>query len=208
MAIMRRTMIVGAVLLSGMLMSVGAAAQPLVGGDLDRFMPEAEAFPDAYAIGMELPRTNEQFGADWGDEIYQVCVETGRSDGYMRIYELQSPDAILAPERFVLLIERFDSPEGAAAWWDYDFPGPFRGYKDQAQPLELADVPSRDLSAADAARLVEIETTGEAPFALEKYLEYRFRNVQVLVWAQGNAEFDVKYMRWLGAKVLQAMAGS
>jgi len=184
----------------------GAFGQALIEGDLSRFMPAAEALAGSYAVVMQLPRPNNQVRRDWGEDAYQICIATGRADGYLRIYNLKAAGAAGAPAHFVLLVERFETVAGAEEFWNYDFTGAFRAYARQAHPIALSGPPKEDLSAADAARLSEFNGGGDTPFAHEKYLEYRYRNVQVLVGAAGDRPFETAPMRQLAAMVLQALA--
>jgi hypothetical protein len=165
-------------------LSESAAAPSLVSGDIADYLPAIDDFQEPFVLS-GFPATNESLVENWGAEYETIFVETGRQEGQIGLYDLEPTD-LVAPPRLLIVIERFNSVEGAAAFFSYDFPGAFRGGIYDGETIELG--------AADQAMLAKIENpNGDDPNEVKMTIVFQYRNVNVIVEGQGTVDNVYQY---------------
>ncbi len=160
------------------------ATPSLIAGDMADCLPAVEDFQEPYLL-TGFPVTNDSLVENWGAEYQAIFEETGRQEGYIGLYDLE-PTEMVSPPRLLIVVERFDSVEGAAAFFGYDFPDGFRGGIYEGEAIELG--------AAEHAMLATIENpNGDDPNGLKMTITFQYRNVNVIVESQGTADNVYEY---------------
>ncbi len=156
----------------------------LISANAAEYLPAVEDFQEPYLL-TGFPATNESLVENWGIDYQTIFDDTGRQEGYIGIYDLE-PTEMVSPPRLLIVVERFDSIQGAATFIDYDFPGSFRGGIYNGEAIEMGN--------AERALLATIENpNGDDPDALKMTIVFQYRNVNVIVEGQGTAENVYRY---------------
>ncbi len=111
------------------------AAPGLIRGDIADYLPAVEDFQEPYLL-TGFSAANESIVENWGAEYQIIFEETVRQEGYIGLYDLE-PTEMVAPPRLLIVIERFESIEGAADFLNYDFPQGFRNGIYAGESIEL-----------------------------------------------------------------------
>jgi hypothetical protein len=160
------------------------ATQSLISGNTADYLLAVDDFNEPYLL-TGFPATNESLVENWGADLQAIFEETGRQEGFIGIYDLE-PTEMVAPPRLLIVVESFDSVQGAKAFIGYDFPGDFRGGIYHGEALELG--------AAERALLAMIENpNGDDPNGLKMTIVFQYRNVNVIVEGQGTADNVCQY---------------
>ena len=156
-----------------------AKPSDIISGDLTGFQALLEVFPGTYSLANHVDLSKEGLVETWGSEYQQILDQVEWMEGINDMY-LPEPDLTDIPIRILVVIERFASTDGAAAFISYDFPSDFRKGVYNGEPIVLG--------AADNALLATIDNPfGDDPNARSVTITYQYKNIDVLVVEHGTA---------------------
>ncbi len=157
------------------------------------FLPLDENIFAGYQRGNFYWVYNEIIGRDWGSEYEELLSGMGRITGCANFYTQQDwPDKIT---EYFILIEQFDSIQGAIDFYEYDFPAEFRNNAYEAEPTELG--------AAHQARVRRKMDLPDQPDNMVAFVEFRYNNMVVFVRGTGpSMGFPLAYTKRAASLVL------
>lgn len=154
--------------------------EPITGISPADLMPQAEELPHAYSPEFSGEIANEGLNENWGEEVAAAVSESGRVTGAV-LFATLAEEGAEAPVELFIVIEQFQTIEGAALFFNFDFMPDFRNGIFEGQPY--------DLEGADQAifqTILQPAKFGEG--YLMHSIAFLYRNFTVHIDAPGPAD--------------------